>query len=284
MRSRVCINDKLPVNNNLSADIFSFASRTTKFACADTGSTNLLLRHSDASGVVISRDLESISVVLPNGTQIQSISCGHFHFHNLPVPITAYIFPDTSLHTSLLSISELCNAGCLATFDANSFQLTYNDLPVIQGFKHADKKLWSVSLLSTTCDNNSNPQCNATKLTSDASFVSFVHTSLGNPVFSTFIQAVRAGYLNSWPRLSTAIVLAHPPHTIATPKGHLNQHRQGMDSTKTDSTILTIPISGSDTTNLDIVEVRASLSPEASNHAYVKIIQIPHTVSADLTG
>lgn len=61
-----------------------------------------------------------------------------------------------------------------------------------------------------------------------------------------------------------------------------------MDSTKTDtktdSTILTIPIFGSDTTNPDIVEVRALLSPETSNHAYVKIIQIPHTVSADLTG
>ena len=200
------------------------------------------------------------------------------------MPIPAYIFPDTSLHTSLLSISELCNAGCLATFDANSFHLTYNDLPVIQGFKHANDKLWSVSLPSNTCNNNSNPQCNAAQLSSDASFVSFVHTSLGNPVFSTFIHAIRAGYLNSWPRLSTAIVLAHPPHTIATAKGHLNQHRQGMDSTKTDSSILAVPSPGSDSTNPDIVEAQSSLTPETSNHAYVKILQIPHTVSADLTG
>ena len=66
------------------------------------------------------------------------------YFPNLPLPISAYIFPDHILHTSLLSVSELCNAGCIATFTATSFDLTYNTLPVMQGNKLSEEKLWSV--------------------------------------------------------------------------------------------------------------------------------------------
>ena len=44
-------------------------------------------------------------------------------------------------------------------------------------------------------------------------------------------RAVRSGYLTSWPRLTTAIVLAHPPNTMATAKGHLNRRRNTPQST-----------------------------------------------------
>ena len=204
--------------------IFPCAPSHKKFACCDTGSSNVLVRQSDASRTILTPHLDQITVSLPNGNTIRSTSSGHLHFHNLPHSIPAYIFPDDILHTSLLSVSEFCNVGCDATFTATSFYLTYKDMPVLQGTKPPENKLWSVDIpTSAAHDSTSTPVCNASHLSTDTSFVSFVHASLGSPVLSTFLNAIRLGYLATWPRLTTTVVLAHPLNTIATAKGHLWQ-------------------------------------------------------------
>lgn len=255
-------------------------------ACIDTGSTNLLVRQSDAPGIDLTSTLEPISVALSNGTTIRATSCGFLSFNNLPVPIPAYVFPDTVLRTSLLSVSKLCNAGCVATFTDTQFHTTYKDLPVLQGKKYSTAKLWFVELPpphTPKFTGQEHPQCNASHLSSDAAFVSFVHASLGSPVYSTFIHAIRSGYLSSWPRITPALVLANPPHTIATAKGHLNQHRQGVDSTK--QSVPTIhPLDDTDADSDDIMIPQPPLTAESANHVYVKVFPLPHTISADLTG
>ena len=136
----------LSVSNSAvsSVSLVTFAQSPIKLACSDIGSTNLLIRQSDAYGVI-------------------------------PAPPT--------------------------------------------------DKLWSAQL-PTTNITPSPLQCNATRIHSDADFVSF-----GSPAYSIFINAVRKGYLNSWPRLTSTIVSAHPANTLAAAKGHPNQHRQGIDST-----------------------------------------------------
>ena len=45
------------------------------------------------------------------------------------------------------------------------------------------------------------------------------------------LRALNAGYLNSFPGLTSRLLQPHPPHSIAAAKGHLDQHRQGLDST-----------------------------------------------------
>ena len=102
-----------------------------------------------------------------------------------------------------------------------------------------------------------------------------LYASPGSPVYSTFLRAIRAGYLSSWPRLTTSIVLAHSPHAIATDKGHLNQLRQVLDSTKTKSVSSTIDEDDS---------LELPLIAESANHACVKLVRFPHTVSSDSTG
>ena len=266
------------VTNTLNCNTphLSFATIAPKLACSDTGSTNLLIRQSDSSAVIIDPYLQAISVTPPNGSIISSSCSGLLYFDNLPHPIKAYIFPDHILHTSLLSVSKLCNVGCLATFTDTHFQITYNNSIVIHGIKAATDTLWTAQL-STQSTIISQPDIfsHSARLTADADFVLFVHALLGSPIYSTFLRAIRAGYLSSWPRLTTAIVLAHPPHTIATAKGHLNQLRQGLDSTKTHSDS---PSSDED----DIPQL--PLTAESANHIYVKVVRLPNTVSSDLTG
>lgn len=253
----------------------SFAT-APKLACSDTGSTNILVRQSDASAVIIDPHLPPISVTLPNGSTISSSFSGILYFNNLPHPIEAYIFPDQILHTSLLSVSELCNVGCLATFTDTHLQITYNNVMVIHGTKATTDTLWTAQLpTQSTIVSNPDISSSSARLTVDADFVLFVHALLGSPVYSTFLRAIRAGYLATWPRLTTAIVMAHPPHTLATAKGHLNQLRQGSDSTKTDATFPT-----PDEEDLP----QLPLTAESANHIYVKVVHLPHTVSSDLTG
>ena len=58
-------------------------------------------------------------------------------------------------------------------------------------------------------------------LSSDADFVKFTHAALGSLSLTTLAKAVRRGYLNSYSRLTSGMLTAHPPVTIATAQGHL---------------------------------------------------------------
>ena len=94
-----------------------------------------------------------------------------------------------------------------------------------------------------------------------------------SPCISSLLRAFRAGYLDSFPWLTAQLVVNHPPHTIATAKGHLDQHRQGLNST-------------ADTP----VSVNSAPSPEVSNPplpnhtVYVTIVLASDTSHSDLTG
>ena len=67
---------------------------------------------------------------------------------------------------------------------------------------------------------------------SDAEFVLYTHRSFGSPVLSTFLRAIRAGWLSSIPRLTPTIVLHNPPLALATSFGHLDACRKGLHSSQ----------------------------------------------------
>jgi hypothetical protein len=112
------------------------SSSCSNFFCADTGSTNILLRLSDLTAIHSSSESNNtncdhnivvenpISVRLPNGAYIQSMYSRNLYLDALSSPLRVYVFSDQDLKTSLLSISEFCNAGCIATFTANDVVIT----------------------------------------------------------------------------------------------------------------------------------------------------------------
>jgi len=83
-------------------------------------------------------------------------------------------------------------------------------------------------------------------LPSDKHFVQFMHAAFGSPALSTFLKALRKNYLNTVPRLTSALVCAHPPHTLATALGHLDQCRSGLDSTSLRKHSITTPAQADD--------------------------------------
>ena len=60
----------------------------------------------------------------------------------------------------------------------------------------------------------------------------YLHTVAGFPTEETWYSAVQAGNYNSWPWLNPKNVRAHFPESEETQKGHMQNTRQGLRSTK----------------------------------------------------
>ena len=65
-----------------------------------------------------------------------------------------------------------------------------------------------------------------------AELATFLHGCCGCPVPSTFIRAIKNNHFISWPGLTANLIAKHLPSSIITPKGHLRQEAQGLQSTK----------------------------------------------------
>ena len=178
-----------------------------------------------------------------------------------------HIFPDEVLDTSLLSISELCNNGCIATFSKNNVHVTKDGNTVFNSEKDPSESLWHVNL--PACQNALAGSA-ILRSDTDEAFTKFIHTSFGSPVLSTFLSAVRKGFLAAYPRLTPAMVSAHVSLTAATARGHLDQHRQGLDSTASD--------------DLDDNDTNTDPQPLSRRTAFTKVIPLSHTAHSDVTG
>ena len=96
--------------------------------------------------------IDPITVRLPNGDKLKNT-----HEYFLPIPqlpqdsITARIFP--GLHTaSLLSIGQLCDAGCQATFLKHILQISYENRIILTGDRNFRTGMWEVKLPQTCAD------------------------------------------------------------------------------------------------------------------------------------
>ncbi|KAL7526150.1 hypothetical protein ACHAWF_001648, partial [Thalassiosira exigua] len=62
--------------------------------------------------------------------------------------------------------------------------------------------------------------------------IKWMHAVCGYPVKSTWLKAIKAGNFQGWPLLNKQNVTKYYPHTAEIPKGHLNQARKILHSTK----------------------------------------------------
>ena len=60
----------------------------------------------------------------------------------------------------------------------------------------------------------------------------WLHASCGSPNESTFIKAIQKGNFLTWPGLTPQLIRKQLPTSEATSKGHLNQERKSIQSTK----------------------------------------------------
>ena len=136
-----------------------------------------------------------------------------------------------ALHTaSLLSMGQLCDAGCTVTFDATTVQVHRNTALLLAGVRTPATGLWHLSLVappSTPCEPDLLHQSySAVHSATPADLVAFAHASLFSPALSTLKLALERGYLPNFMGLTAKELSAHPPTSVAMVKGHMDQDRK----------------------------------------------------------
>ena len=166
-----------------------------------------------------------VTIQLPNGKQIVSI-----HEAELDIPMLlpaaqhVHLVPGLQ-NCSLLSIGQLCDSGYEVKFTSTHMTVLLDDQCILQGHCSASTKLWHVS--STTPAPTIPVPINFTAAAISttpkaANLVAFAHATLG---------ALVNGY-PKFPGLTLLTLRKHPPHSIDTIKGHLDQTRQNQRSTQ----------------------------------------------------
>jgi hypothetical protein len=165
------------------------------------------------------------------------------HEANLDIPklpdsaTRAHIVPELQTH-SLLSLGQFCDSGCTATIDQDTIDIFYQNEMVLSGQRSPDTTLWHIEYPI-----DDKPKIhytnNAIGRNTTANIVAFMHAAFFSPVLSTLYKALKLGYITHIPGLTAESLKKHPPQSFAMVKGHLNQTRKNVRSTKT-TTIDTI--------------------------------------------
>lgn len=142
--------------------------------------------------------------------------------------------PDLNTH-SLISIGQLCDAGCTATVDKDKINISYNEQVVLSGHRSDETTLWHLAYNPGNTDQHSAIPyyANASVGTNTtANIVQFFHAAMFSPTIDTLYKAFTLGYITNVPGVTAAAIKKYPPFSTATVKGHLDQTRKNVRSTK----------------------------------------------------
>ena len=177
-------------------------------------------------------------VTLPNGSQLQIKQKG-----TIPLPANIDVLAgEVSIvshlqSASLLLVGQFTDYGCTAELAYNVAKIKKDRQVLLQGQRNLRDGLWDVDLPVV----NTNPiqqhmnviiKLDKTK----SELADFIHGCLFSPCPSTLMQAVRNKHFLSWPGINSINFLRYSTNNIATLKGHLNQERKNLRTTKSIAT------------------------------------------------
>jgi hypothetical protein len=223
------------------------------------------------------------TVMLPDSTNIQATHSGQLSLHPSfsAKAKTAHVL-DGITNASLISLGQLCDDDCIAVLDKKIIQVFKDKQCILQGKRNITDGLWDIAIPSTRAlprhTPPSHPQLNAIirKDLSKTQLVQYLHGCCGSPVLSTWKKAIKNGNFITWPGID-ALSLSSLPKSLASAKGHLDQERKNLQSTRISLDIVTaeddfFPLP--DTPNIKSFSACAQIVPFVAKH----------TAYHDLTG
>jgi hypothetical protein len=172
---------------------------------------------------------------------------------------TFQVFP-----TSLMSIGKMANDDTVSVFTkegVNVFKeedvlITCKGKPILIGVRDSHRRYqiplmqqreqWQLQRPSKQVQKALRQANSVYDLPSTKQAIKWMHAICGYPVKSTWLKAIKTGNYLGWPMLNERNVQKYYPKTIKTVKGHLNQTRKNMRSTK----VKTVPLETCDTSQL----------------------------------
>ncbi len=108
----------------------------------------------------------------------------------------------------LLSIGQLCDAGCHVAFTATTVTISHDNTIILQGKHMPACKLWELNI----CPQVQHHANTALGSTTVADLVAFAHAALFSPALSTLEEALRQGHVPEFAGLSLQSLQKHPPN------------------------------------------------------------------------
>ena len=223
-------------------------------AIADAGATgHFLLPGTPVTDVRPAKT--PIRINLPDGGCIKSTHTCMLDIPWLPREARmAHIVPGLA-HTSLVSMSVLCDAGCRVEYDEERCNVHYQGKIVWSGGREPSTKLWvlplspesevpedkNVSASQHQAHHTRHQASNAYTMTSKGALIKYLHQCLFSPPKRTLIKAIKNNQLTTWPGLTARAVQKYlPEHAPGTDKGHMSRHKKGIRSTSKKSAAKTL--------------------------------------------
>jgi hypothetical protein len=181
---------------------------------------------------------------LPNGAQVQLTHTCLLNLPMLPAAVRqAHIIPGLALH-SLVSVVTLTNAGCKVHFIKIGCMITHRGKTILCGSKCTRTSLWMIPL--TTSPALIPEQATASALliavaanidatSTAAEHAHFIHQALCLLLAATLLcQLATSSELVTILGLIAHLIQHHLPRSTTMDKGHMRQHQQGIQFTRSE--------------------------------------------------
>jgi len=166
--------------------------------------------------------LEPIKIHTLSGTVLQST---HEADLDLPGLLLAachgHVVPQLATQP-LLSIRQLCDAGCDVAFTTDQVTIKHNDVVILQGHCTAITKLWELDIQPVAPPTTHKANA-AVGSATPAELVAFAHAALFSPALSALAKALQSRHLPEFAGLTLQQLHQHPPQSIAMMQGHMDQ-------------------------------------------------------------
>ncbi len=223
--------NKLPVTYTSSAVHVTNYS-TPHIAKGDSGATQhyLLPMHEQLLHLISSNS--GPSVLLPNNNVVKATTSGILPISDslTSTAQTAHVIP--ALHTSLLSLGQLAGDNCAILLNKHYLAVFKHFKCILTGTRNLTDGLWDIPLHQPIRQSTNRMNVIIPKNQQLSTMLQYMHATLFSPTKSTLLKATQAGNLISWPGMNATNIHKHFPDTAATALGHLDQERQGLQSTK----------------------------------------------------
>jgi hypothetical protein len=175
-----------------------------------------------------------LEVCKSNGATIASTHTATLNLPFLPhAARQAHILPGLAQH-SLLYVGQMCDSGCAVTFPATKLTLTNGESTILTGQREKESGMWRVPV-ENSIPLRIAPEYHAHNVYEQKSIqdtITYLHACCFSLVKDTWLKAIKNGQFATWPSITVENVRKYLPKSYATAKGHMNQIRQNIRSTK----------------------------------------------------
>ena len=180
------------------------------------------------------------SIIVPNGEAMTTTTTAEFKWNDVSQKGKTCHKVKGLVH-NLAAVSNLVDEGNEVTFRTDDAIVTRNrdKRIILRGWRDQSNRLWRVPIDDKNNEPSALPQIeqkyqvhSVYDCRGEKEITMFYHATLFSPVKTTLLKAVKKGYFRGWPGLNAQAIQRHIHNEEATLKGHMNQTRQGIRSTK----------------------------------------------------